>query len=485
MKSKMKKLGCKLLALIMLLTLFAAHQTQMAQAAATTNRVPIICYTISTGRVSTYRSAGGAYSGYIDGAADQVRILNVYSNGWSKVKYPTARGYKTAYTQSSNLFSNTDFSNSTITIGQRKTVYRRSNLSQSLGTVYADDKVVVIGTSGNNTQIIYPISGGYKMGWISGKYSAGNQSVGNRTASVTDGYYLIKSMINTNYVLDVHGISKDNGANIEVCQSNGGLNQVFKIKKESDGYYSLAPAHDPDKRVDVDNGGKVSGTNILQWENNGSSNQRWKIEKTSDGYYSFVSKCNGLYMDVYGAVVSNGGNVCCHTGNGTIAQKFVLQSTSVNGNNSQVSLDLTQRDVQITGYGQVVDSFNGVSAKYIPGTGNSNTGEYCCAGLVMNYYRQIYGITVSNMFTGRTPAASSGFFSVTSNPKAGDIGYQQNSSGSGHWFIIKHVYGNGTYTIIEQNWKYASGGRTYCTVNRKVSNATRGFKVYRWSGRPD
>lgn len=334
MRIKRKKLGCRLLALVMLVTLLAGQRTQVAQAATATNRVPIICYAISTGRVTTYQSVNGAYSGYIDGASDQIRILNVYSNGWCRVKYPTSRGYKTAYTKSSNLFCNTNFSDSTTTIGQRKTVYRRANLSQSLGTVYADDQVVIIGTSGNNTQIIYPVSGGYKMGWISGKYSANSSSGGSGLASVADGYYVIKSIIDTKYVLDVHGISKSNGANIEICQSNGGLNQIFKIKKESDGYYSLASAHAPDKRVDVDNGGRASGTNILQWENNGGNNQRWKIEKTSDGYYSFVSKCNGLYMDVYGAVVSNGGNVCCYAGNGSIAQKFVLQSTSVSGSSN-------------------------------------------------------------------------------------------------------------------------------------------------------
>lgn len=334
MMTKMRKWGCKLMAFVMLFTLFAGCNLQVAQADTATNRTPIICYTISTGRVSTYQSAGGAYSGYIDGATDQVRILNVYSNGWCRVKYPTSRGYKTAYTKSANFFCNTEFPDSTTTIGQRKTVYRRSNLSQSLGTVYANDKVVIVGTSGNNTQIIYPISGGYKMGWISGKYSADSSSGRNSSVSVADGYYVIQSIINTNYVLDVHGISKDNGANLEICQYNGGLNQIFKIKRESDGYYSLAPAHAPDKRLDVSNGEKTSGTNILQWESHGGDNQRWKIEKTSDGYYSFVSKCNGLYMDVYGAAVTNGGNVCCYTGNGSIAQKFVLQSASVNGNSS-------------------------------------------------------------------------------------------------------------------------------------------------------
>ena len=90
---------------------------------------------------------------------------------------------------------------------------------------------------------------------------------------------------------------------------------------------------------------------------------------------------------------------------------------------------------------------------------------------------------MSNMFTGRTPSASSGYFYQTNSPMAGDIGYQLNSGNSGHWFIIKAVNGDGSYTVIEQNWKWMSGGKTYCTQNRKVYNSTKGFKAFRWSGR--
>ena len=52
------------------------------------------------------------------------------------------------------------------------------------------------------------------------------------------------------------------------------------------------------------------------------------------------------------------------------------------------------------------------------------------------------------MFTGRTPSASSGSFYRTTSPAEGDIGYQTNSRGSGHWFIIKAVNSDGTYIVI-------------------------------------
>ena len=144
----------------------------------------------------------------------------------------------------------------------------------------------------------------------------------------------------------------------------------------------------------------------------------------------------------------------------------------------------TQERIQITYDGQIVDSFNGVNAVYKTGTGNTNTGEYSCAGYVHKYYSSIYGVAVSNLVTGKTPNASNGSFSVTSSPEVGDIGYQTNSSGSGHWFIIKEVNGGGNFTVIEQNWKWASGGATYCSKNRNVSySGTANFKVFRWSGK--
>jgi len=145
-----------------------------------------------------------------------------------------------------------------------------------------------------------------------------------------------------------------------------------------------------------------------------------------------------------------------------------------------ISTNNVWQTVKITSYGQTVDTLNGVPAQYIPGLGNSNTGTYCCARYVSNYYKRVYGVKVANMFTERTPSASRGYFYRTSNPKVGDVGYQLNSGHSGHWFIIKAVNGDGTFTVIEQNWKF---GNTYCYKNRRVSFSTKGFKVFRWFGR--
>ncbi len=136
--------------------------------------------------------------------------------------------------------------------------------------------------------------------------------------------------------------------------------------------------------------------------------------------------------------------------------------------------------IKITESGQIVDSFNGVPAVYVKES--SNEGTYCCARYVSKYYEKVYGVKVSNMFTGATPIVNKGSISETQTPQVGDIGYQTNSSGHGHWFIVKGVNNDGTYTVIEQNWKFNKNGDVYCTVNRQVSYAsTKGLKFYRWS----
>ena len=136
----------------------------VAYAATTTGNVPITTYTLS-GRVTTYKSVNGSYSGYID-STDQCKILAVYDSGWLRVRYPVSWGYKTAYARSNNFFINVNFDTSTTTLGKTMTVYRGFDLASSIGTVYADDGVIIVGNNGTNTQVIYPVSGGYKMGWI-------------------------------------------------------------------------------------------------------------------------------------------------------------------------------------------------------------------------------------------------------------------------------------------------------------------------------
>lgn len=145
----------------------------VAKAASTTGRVPMWAYMKNTsGRLTTYSSSSLKKStGYIV-PGDYCKILAFYSNGAVKVTYPIARGHRTAYASTSGFMISTGFTTKTRTLGKKLTAYRRSTGGSTIGTVYASDQVMVIGTANGRTQVQYPCSGGYKLGWVSGKYTA-------------------------------------------------------------------------------------------------------------------------------------------------------------------------------------------------------------------------------------------------------------------------------------------------------------------------
>lgn len=484
MKKTVKK---TILAILLVLTMVLQGGVTIAQAASTTSKVPITCYTISTGRVNTYKYSKGKYSytGYIDGYTDQCVIQEIKEDGYCKVRYPVGKNkYRTAYTPSSNFFVNTDFSTNTATIGANKKVYRRSNLSQKLGTVYADDEVIVIGTSGNKTQIIYPIQGGYKMGWISGKYSADTEQV----ADISDGYYQIKSAINSDYVLDVYGGYQDDGANVQIYKNQLSINQGFILKKQSDGYYTIAAIHSG-KLLDVEKGASYNGVNVLQWTLNGGDNQKWKIVKTSDGYYSFVSKCNGLYLDVNGGTASNEVNVQCYTGNSTLAQKFILESVTVDGeayssdnNTSEDKIQaLIDYEISQIGVGDVGGNNNVVYNTWYYGKTIKGSGYAWCQAFQSYCANQVGVLDTAIPKTNNCASAVSwykkngqfqlaAYYGGNYTPKAGDLVFY-GKNGSSHVGLIIASPVNGYLQVVEGN-VYDSSTGNY-TVQKFTKNSKR------------
>lgn len=130
-------------------------------------------------------------------------------------------------------------------------------------------------------------------------------------------------------------------------------------------------------------------------------------------------------------------------------------------------INLTQKDVTISGTRFVSDSLNGVDTIYRSGTSSSTDGTdpvYSCAAYIKKYYKSIYGLDVYNLNNGCTPLTSGDSFLRVSSPAVGDI-----VSLTNHWAIVKDVASDGTITLIEQNYKWSQGGSYACRVNRKIS----------------
>ena len=137
--------------------------------------------------------------------------------------------------------------------------------------------------------------------------------------------------------------------------------------------------------------------------------------------------------------------------------------------------------VVVTQDPQVIDVFNGVQSICRPGGREDFDPVYNCTALVSNYYEQVYGMDVWQLYQHQSPIAEGiGSFTVPEKPLPGDIGYQTNDEGGPHWFILKRVNEDGSFTVFEQNFKGVVDGETLTSLNRRVSfDKTRELKFFR------
>lgn len=141
---------------------------------------------------------------------------------------------------------------------------------------------------------------------------------------------------------------------------------------------------------------------------------------------------------------------------------------------------LAETDVQITSDKQVVDTLDGVSAYYRPGTvsDDGSNSTYGCFAFAKRYFSNVYGVNLQGLSTGDTPSVSSGSLSETSDPQKGDLVFwsKHPNTNVSHSAIVKSVSGNNV-TLIEQNWKHNNVAK----YERSISKTDSGAKFYRWS----
>lgn len=132
----------------------------------TTYNVPFKCRTISTSKVKCYNDIDFTSSpGYIYPTDDCV-ITAVYSNGKVKVSCPWSDGKtKTVYVKKS-VFINSSSTPKNMTAPKYAKTYLRTDMGTNIGWIDANDKIQIVATSGNKTQIIYPADSGKRCAWV-------------------------------------------------------------------------------------------------------------------------------------------------------------------------------------------------------------------------------------------------------------------------------------------------------------------------------
>lgn len=174
---------------------------------------------------------------------------------------------------------------------------------------------------------VYSDNNGENQRWI--PVSVNPQVSACEDFNLSGKYYEIVPIKDGSFAFDVTGASIDEGANVELYQRNGGLNQLFYFKFISSngslGYYQIINVRSG-KALDVSGGNLVPTTNIHQWSPDAkNANQLFSIALNPDGSYVFVNKATGLYLDVFAASMKNGANIQGYTQATADSQHFNLE----------------------------------------------------------------------------------------------------------------------------------------------------------------
>ncbi len=297
-------------------------------------------------------------------------------------------------------------------------------------------------TSGANIQI-WNNDNSPVQSWVFLPYT-GNNSSQESERVISDGDYVIASAKNSNYYLDIAGITASNGTNIQLTGETAPANvadyDVWTVTYDSSGkFYKICQKTNQNMCLDVQDSSTANGGNVQVWAyETGGSNQRWTIAQNTDygrGYRIMPQHTGGKSLDIVNQVyeLSNGANIQIWDNDSSPVQSWVF-------------LPYTE-------------STPGQESEYV-----ITNGDYVIAAEKnSNYYLDIYGVTASNgtnvQLTGETAPANVADYDVWT------VTY--NSSGKFYKICQKT---NTNICLDVQNASAANGGNVQVQTYANSSN---------------
>lgn len=175
---------------------------------------------------------------------------------------------------------------------------------------------------------LYKENGTSAQRWYFQTYESVRQKLDNMAKQyneeIEEGTYMISTVSNPYYSLDVKYGSTNRGANVWLYSTNASNAQKWILKKDSVGYITFVNVGS-NKALDVSNGKAGNGSNIQQYDVNDTYAQKWITKKNTDGTLTFVSALDYNYvLDISNGKIVNTQNIQLYQSNGTNAQKFKL-----------------------------------------------------------------------------------------------------------------------------------------------------------------
>ncbi|MCD8049336.1 MAG: M23 family metallopeptidase [Clostridia bacterium] len=315
----------KIFALMLTLTLTLGMMVLPSYAATNwpaTSGIQTYCLSTGNNTVVYQTTTSTAKYGTIY-AADLVTIKGYDSSSDRfKVNYPISGGTKTGYVARTAITSGkVNSASGTFTATAKITTYRRASTSNTLGSISKGDKCYKTATSGNYTQVIYPISGGYKMGWIKTSAIPSSSSSSNTSTKLL---YPLKGSITTSSSTKTNGYYCDykTGGSVAVYapadgtvvfkqayRNSGGTKKLSSYGNyveftSSDGVYKIKMCH-----LSKFNGVSLTITQSLSYPCSGSDGVltlKTKTVKQGDllGYSGYSGNASGHHLHL--EVTKNG-----------------------------------------------------------------------------------------------------------------------------------------------------------------------------------
>lgn len=264
---------------------------------------------------------------------------------------------------------------------------------------------------------------------------------------IPDGKYVVSSMLNSKYVLDVKNGSMNNSANIELSTFNNETdNQAFIVSHDAQGYITFTNAKSG-KVLDVSGGKAGNSKNVQQYESNGTRAQKWVVKKSNKGYMIISALDSNYVLDLSGGKAGNGANVQLYVGNGSDAQNWNIEKFVSKYEQLDV-LASSNKNTIADGVYVISSSMNSKYVLDVKGGSTSNCGniqlyvnnESTAQAFKVSHDAQGY-VTFTNVNSGKVLDVSGGIARNGRNVQQ----YTSNGTRSQKWVIKKS--GNG-YTIV-------------------------------------
>lgn len=278
---------------------------------------------------------------------------------------------------------------------------------------------------------------------------------------IPDGKYVISSMLNSKYVLDIEGGSTSNYGNVQLYLNNESTAQAFKVSHDAQGYVTFTNVNSG-KVLDVSGGIARNGRNVQQYTSNGTRSQKWVIKKSGNGYTIVSALDSNFVLDLSSGKVNNGQNIQIYSSNGSNAQKWNLTKYL----SKQEKLDQLAAENKNTLADGVYKIGNAQNNNYVLdiASGSKNNGAnvqlYLSNGttaqsFTVSHDAQGY-VTFTNVNSGKALDVSGGKVANYSNIQQ----YNSNGTKSQKWIVQKSGSGYAIISAMDPNYVLdLSGGR--------------------------